>query len=504
MAGSTGRSLTTWALAEANIARLTSVPMTCSPLAWTTGPAFGTWLPTGRSLSCRNGGWILVTPVASADGRELLTCGTRGLRRWPIREGSQAPGRLSIGPPRSLDLPIIPTRADVRVDGRAVAVAGESPGTALIVDLPSGSVRCTLGPHPGLNRAVLSADGQWAATSGWHSPSVKIWDAQTGSMIKELPLGLNISAFFSPDSRTLVTSRGDEYRSWEVGLWLPALRLPWEIQSYSRVGRVLTGQQTARHGAVSRGYPPRRRRHRADGGEAGGPPLRIVLQWLGFTPDGAKLVAISTYSRAIHVWDLREIRRNLAAMQLDWESPPYPAALNEKASRPLTVELFLGGASAVSRAAVERARSRIETYRLAVEAKPNSAAACNGLAWAYANAPEHLRDPIKSVAMAERAVKLAPREPLIRNTLGVAYYRAGRFREATDTLRENLDNKNEKYLANDLYFLAMSHYQLGEAAIARAYYMWANRATASQDELTDEEVKERADFRAEAKMLFEK
>ena len=93
--------------------------------------------------------------------------------------------------------------------------------------------------------------------------------------------------------------------------------------------------------------------------------------------------------------------------------------------------------------------------------------------------------------MAEQAVKLAPREPLIRNTLGVAYYRAGRFREAADTLRENLDSKNEKYLANDLYFLAMSHYQLGEAATARAYYTWANRATASHDELTDEEVKER-------------
>ena len=55
---STGRSLTTWRLAEANIARLTSVQTNCSPWAWTTGPAFGTWTQAERSLSCRSGGWI--------------------------------------------------------------------------------------------------------------------------------------------------------------------------------------------------------------------------------------------------------------------------------------------------------------------------------------------------------------------------------------------------------------------------------------------------------------
>ncbi len=69
---------------------------------------------------------------------------------------------------------------------------------------------------------------------------------------------------------------------------------------------------------------------------------------------------------------------------------------------------------------------------------------------------------------------------MIRNTLGVAYYRVGRYREAADTLRGNLAGQKEKYLALDLYFLAMSHHRLGEAALARAYYTWANRSTESQ------------------------
>ena len=61
------------------------------------------------------------------------------------------------------------------------------------------------------------------------------------------------------------------------------------------------------------------------------------------------------------------------------------------------------------------------------------------------------------------------------NTLGVAYYRAGRYREAVEILRPNLERQEDWGLAFDLYFLAMSHHQLGETARARDYYDWAVR-----------------------------
>src|SRR5262249_53920483 len=41
--------------------------------------------------------------------------------------------------------------------------------------------------------------------------------------------------------------------------------------------------------------------------------------WLGFTPDGARLVVVASYARAVHVWDLRAIRARLKAMGLDWK-----------------------------------------------------------------------------------------------------------------------------------------------------------------------------------------
>ncbi len=282
-----------------------------------------------------------VSFVSRGDGRELLTCGFGGLRRWPISADPQAPLKLRIGPPRDVKLPIVPTRAQVSQDGRTVAVAGEQAGTAIVMDLATESVRCTLTPHASMIRAVLSHDGRWAATSGWHSTSVKIWDARTGAMVKELPLGVNNNAFFSPDSRTLVTSRGDEYRFWEVGSWLPVRRLPWEVQSYSGWvafspdGKLLALEQSpavihlvdaATGRTVAKLEDPRSER----------------AQWLGFTPDGSRLVAIATFSRAIHVWDLAAIRRPLAAMGLDWDSPPCEPSSSVDARPILAVEPLLG------------------------------------------------------------------------------------------------------------------------------------------------------------------
>ena len=46
--------------------------------------------------------------------------------------------------------------------------------------------------------------------------------------------------------------------------------------------------------------------------------------WMGFTPDGGKLVVNAVYSKAIHVWDLRAIRSRLKAMNLDWDAPELP------------------------------------------------------------------------------------------------------------------------------------------------------------------------------------
>ena len=135
-----------------------------------------------------------------------------------------------------------------------------------------------------------------------------------------------------------------------------------------------------------------------------------------------------------------------------------------------------------------------------MEAEPEEASACNNLAWVYATAPEPLRNLKAALPLAEKAVRIEPKDAIYRNTLGVVYYRLGKYREAVETLRSNLDNPEYTSLAIDLYFLAMSHQQLGETTRARDYYEWAVRWRRLQPRQTDEVQEELALFHTEASM----
>jgi hypothetical protein len=57
-----------------------------------------------------------------------------------------------------------------------------------------------------------------------------------------------------------------------------------------------------------------------------------------FSPDSARLIAISAFGPAIHVWDLRLIRSQLAAIGLDWDAPLYVSADPDLPLR--SIELF--------------------------------------------------------------------------------------------------------------------------------------------------------------------
>jgi hypothetical protein len=195
-----------------------------------------------------------------------------------------------------------------------------------------------------------------------------------------------------------------------------------------------------------------------------------------FTRDGAQLIALGE-DRGVHIFDLAAIRRQLREIGLDWEEPLDPLAAAEIDRRaPVRIEVDLGHLATPN--PEEKARQTIARYRQVLEGKPDDASAsraCNGLAWIYATGPEALRDLKEAALLAEKAVRLAPDDASSRNTLGVVYYRVGRYRDAVETLQPNLQKQQDRSLAYDLYFLAMSHHQLGETAVAQLYYDWATR-----------------------------
>jgi tetratricopeptide (TPR) repeat protein len=87
----------------------------------------------------------------------------------------------------------------------------------------------------------------------------------------------------------------------------------------------------------------------------------------------------------------------------------------------------------------------------------------NSLAWPCVLAPDAVADMGQVVLLAEKAYKQSP-TPLVRNTLGAALYRAGRWEEAVKTLDENKGENG----AFDWLFLAMAHHRLGHAHADKA------------------------------------
>ena len=133
--------------------------------------------------------------------------------------------RLRLGPPRQLS-PLRRAWFARGPDGRTLGAVTEEGGPNKILDLETGTVRRELGIHPQGEVRALSGDGRWAASSGWHSDRVRLWNVGTGQMVHEWVLGKRTFVFFTPDSRALIIARGDEFSFWDVETLQPIRRLP--------------------------------------------------------------------------------------------------------------------------------------------------------------------------------------------------------------------------------------------------------------------------------------
>jgi tetratricopeptide (TPR) repeat protein len=147
-----------------------------------------------------------------------------------------------------------------------------------------------------------------------------------------------------------------------------------------------------------------------------------------------------------------------------------------------------------------RTPEAIAAGRKAIQLKPDDAEANNYLARGLATcAGSEMRDLVQAVALAKRAVELVPKQAAYWNTLGVAHYRAGNWKEAiaaqekSMALRQGGDSWN-------YFFLAVAHWQLGEKEKA---IEWYDKAV----EWMEANANGNADlipFRAEAEELMKK
>jgi WD40 repeat protein len=54
------------------------------------------------------------------------------------------------------------------------------------------------------------------------------------------------------------------------------------------------------------------------------PPESYYTTECAFNPDGTLLAQFTNRNGVVHLWDLRQIRAELATIGLDWDHPPYP------------------------------------------------------------------------------------------------------------------------------------------------------------------------------------
>jgi WD40 repeat protein len=175
------------------------------------------------------------------------------------------------------------------------------------------------------NQFPISADGRWLATATWKGNDVNVWEVATGKRAWRLACD---SAFiaFSPDSRWLAVARfpARECRFWRVGTWQPG---PTVLLSASFFGAMAfartTGAFAIDDGGRVRLVDPDSGREIATLDAGTGSSGRFYC--LAFSDDGTRLAAGRDHM--IHLWDLRQVRTELAALGLDWNAPPYASPI---------------------------------------------------------------------------------------------------------------------------------------------------------------------------------
>ncbi len=277
-------------------------------------------LPSGKNVAFLEASPGLNFVLREPSGA-LLTMGQKGLFRWPIQREA-ATGSLDVGAPEKLPVPGVQNMIAQSADGRVLASAQFNGAVVLHADQPDRLV--PLGPHVDARYVAVSPNGQWVATGGFHPPGgAKVWAAGSGKLEKTLPVGVGCWVVFSPDGKRLLTSaaatgKAHQIRVWQVGSWAEILlKEPIQgiVPAFSPDGKLLvveTGTGVARLLDPNTGTEYARLED----------PSQDRTFAFSFSPDSTKLVCATVDGCCVHVWDLPALRRQLAEMDLDWESPP--------------------------------------------------------------------------------------------------------------------------------------------------------------------------------------
>jgi eukaryotic-like serine/threonine-protein kinase len=282
---------------------------------------------------------------------DLLTSGAIGVQRWPVQLDSTR-NEFRIGPPRLL--PFSKAFGHIAEDrlGRIIATARGTHAEVLI----AGHLT-PFGPLDDCRYVAVSPGGEWLAT-GSHPSGDQVWRVRDAAKVKELSVNsgtafapspdrfqhhggdrhfevdAGAAVAFSPDGRWLLSAR-PPCRLWTTGTWVLFRELGGAGLCFSPDSRLVASLDASRIIRLIDAESGRvmARLESPDSGR---------VKWATFSPDGSRLVVVRSDTPAVHVWDLRAIRKRLAVMGLDWDAPAIsdddPAAASLPPLPPLQVD----------------------------------------------------------------------------------------------------------------------------------------------------------------------
>jgi WD40 repeat protein len=435
-----------------------------------------------------------------------------GVFRWPRHVDPSGDGSVTMrfGPPERLFGDTIERKFAMVPDGSEMAV--RTPEGWQVVR--QGKPEQTIATDPAADRRTvsLSNDSAWLALGSFNGHGVAVFSPRTGEPIANLPTGRHAQPLFSPDGRWLATTP-DGVKLWSTASWSPVV----DVRACGDTASTLTITFSSDSSVlvVSQATGEIRLVDPTSGGDVAilQYPDQNAGSYIEITEDQTRLVSVPhAVSRAVRIWDLSDLRKELACRKLDWPSgvlPPLPARSSPASARPTDVvfvptESWSKGEAAtlLTRARSTRGTTKREFLMQAVRLDPENAVAHNLLSWLLATGPLELRDPPQAVVHARRAVALDPGCQNYANTLGVALQRAGQHTEAVVVLEDSLKRSTPQFAPHDLIFLALAHAGLDQWEAASDYFRRTAAAVESQgDAITPWRRDELRKFLEEAKAL---